>query len=175
MADNVNITPGSGVIIAADDVSGKMHQRVKLSLGIDGQAADALGGAGIVSAGVQRVTLASDDSLVIDIDNIAADVSKIVGGDYETIAASQTEQVLGNTGAVGDYFASILIIPATLLPGSVQIKDGSGSNITIFTGGVDSVSNLVPFSIPLGVISISGAWKVTTGANVSAVGIGKFT
>lgn len=43
MADNVAITPGTGATIAADDIGGVLHQRVKLSLGADGSAADAPG------------------------------------------------------------------------------------------------------------------------------------
>jgi hypothetical protein len=65
MADNVAITPGSGATIAADDVGSVLYQRVKLGLGADGAATDALGGAGAVAAGVQRVTLASDDPAVV--------------------------------------------------------------------------------------------------------------
>lgn len=41
MADNVAITAGSGTTIAADDVGGALHQRVKLVLGDDGAAVDA--------------------------------------------------------------------------------------------------------------------------------------
>lgn len=65
MADNVTITPGSGATIAADDVGSILYQRVKLGLGADGSATDALGGAGAVAPGVQRVTLASDDPAVV--------------------------------------------------------------------------------------------------------------
>lgn len=36
MADNVGYTPGSGAIVAADDIGGVLHQRVKLALGADG-------------------------------------------------------------------------------------------------------------------------------------------
>jgi len=36
MADNVGYTPGSGAIIATDDVGGVQHQRIKISLGSDG-------------------------------------------------------------------------------------------------------------------------------------------
>lgn len=36
MSDNVGYTPGSGAIIAADDVGGVLHQRVKVTLGGDG-------------------------------------------------------------------------------------------------------------------------------------------
>jgi len=95
-------------------------------------------------------------------------------GEYETVAASQTAQVLGATGAVGDFLAGLLVIPATTSPGNVILLDNATS-ITVFAGGATSVSNLVPFFIPLGMISVSGAWKVTTGANVSVIGIGNFT
>lgn len=41
MADNVNITPGSGAVIASDEVAGAQYQRVKLTWGADGTANDA--------------------------------------------------------------------------------------------------------------------------------------
>lgn len=94
---------------------------------------------------------------------------------YETVAASQTDQTLGGTGAAGDYLDGVLIIPATTSPGAVLIQDGSGTEITIFTGGAGSVSNLVPFMVQIGACSRAGAWSVTTGANVSAIGVGMFT
>jgi len=63
MADNVAITPGTGATVAADDIAGVMHQRVKLSLGADGTAVDAVGGTGVDSTGVQRVSLATNVAL----------------------------------------------------------------------------------------------------------------
>jgi len=96
-------------------------------------------------------------------------------GEYETVAASQSDQALGSAGAAGDYFAGLLIVPATTSPGAVSIKDGGGSAITVFTGGASSVASLVPFFVPLGLVSLAGAWKVTTGANVSAIALGDFT
>ena len=53
MADNVNITQGTGTIIAADDIAGVLHQRVKLSQGADGAAVD------VSSAAPLNVTLAN--------------------------------------------------------------------------------------------------------------------
>lgn len=41
MADNVGYTPGSGATVAADEISGVLHQRVKISVGADGSAVDA--------------------------------------------------------------------------------------------------------------------------------------
>jgi len=97
-------------------------------------------------------------------------------GEYETVAASQTDQVLGATGAVGDYLAGLLITPTTTGAGSVSIKDGNGSSIPIFNTG--TLSNLVPFFVPLGMVAVNATtagWKVTTGANVTVIGIGNFT
>jgi hypothetical protein len=96
------------------------------------------------------------------------------GTEYETVAASQTAQVLGATGATGDYISCLLIIPASTSPGAVVLLDGATS-ITVFAGGGSSLTNLVPFVVPLGLRSVSGPWKVTTGASLSVIGTGDFT
>lgn len=107
--------------------------------------------------------------------NFLTDVSQ---AEYETVSASATDQVLGPTGAAGDFLAGLLIVPGTTSPGAVSIKDGSNSpdvGITVFTGGASSVSNLVPFFVPLGIKSVTGSWRVTTGSNVTAIAVGNFT
>jgi hypothetical protein len=40
MADNVGYTPGSGATVAADEIGGVLHQRVKIGVGADGAAVD---------------------------------------------------------------------------------------------------------------------------------------
>lgn len=106
--------------------------------------------------------------------HVVTDTSNLGAGKYETVAASQTAQVLGPTGATGDYISGVLVTPATTSPGSIALLDGATS-ITVFAGGTGSVSNLVPFFIALGMISVSGPWKLTTGVAVSCIGIGNFT
>lgn len=98
-------------------------------------------------------------------------VSDVGASDYETVAASQTAQVLGTTGATGDYLSGLLVVPATTTPGSISILDGSTS-ISVFVTGTVTV---VPFFIPLGIFSVSGPWKVTTGGSVSVIAIGRFS
>jgi len=93
--------------------------------------------------------------------------------DYETVAASQSDQVLGVTGALGDFLHSLICVVATAATAQVQIKDGSGPAITVLPnspgGGVGT------YAIELNIVSTSGAWKVTTGAGVSVIAIGRFT
>lgn len=100
--------------------------------------------------------------------------SFVFGAKYETVAASATDQVLGGAGAAGDYIERLVIVPETTSPGAVSIKDGSGTGITVFTGGATSVGSLAPIVVNLGVKSSGGAWKVTTGTNVSVIAIGDF-
>lgn len=95
------------------------------------------------------------------------------GPDYETVAASQTNQALGATGAAGDYLGRLVCVVTTAATAQVQIKDGSGTAFTVFPnspgGGVGT------YTVDLGIKSVLGAWQVTTGAGVSVVACGAFT
>ena len=95
------------------------------------------------------------------------------GNQYETVAASQTDQAMGVTGAAADYLDKLICVVATAATAQVQIKDGAGSAITVLPnspgGGVGT------YVIPIGLKSTSGAWKITTAAGVSVIGCGKFT
>lgn len=95
---------------------------------------------------------------------------------YNTVAASQTAQALtgGSGGATGDWLDFVQIQPTSTSPGVVTILDNA-TTVTSFPGGASSVASLVPFTIPIRAVSVSGAWKITTGASVSAVAVGNFT
>jgi hypothetical protein len=91
---------------------------------------------------------------------------------YETVAASQTAQVLGTTGATGDRLERLIIIPATVAAGAVTLLDNA---ISISIKPLESAAELSPKTVELGINSVSGAWKITTGANVSVIAVGRFT
>ena len=129
-----------------------------------------LTGAGATGTGAQRVTVSQDATTI---------AGAPPGRTYNTIAASQTSQILsstngGTTGTAGDYLSHCVIVPATTSPGNVIIYDNATAIYT-FTGGTSSVTTLISWPVPVGAISTSGGWKVTTGANVSAFCSGKFT
>jgi hypothetical protein len=98
--------------------------------------------------------------------------SNIAAGEYETVAASQTAQVLGATGAIGDWLAGLLIVPATIGAGTVALLDDATSMNVFVTG---TLADLTPIWLPLNMKSKNGAWKITTGANVSVIAVGNFT
>ena len=111
---------------------------------------------------------------------VKSSVPIVNGGNfYEAVAASQTATVLqSSTGAAGDYLSHCVIYPASTSPGVVTVFDSTNTaanSAILFAGGSSSVSNLVPIPVPVGALSVNGAWKVTTGANVSVVCYGKFS
>lgn len=91
---------------------------------------------------------------------------------YETVAASQTGQVLGGTGATGDYLDKLIISVNTVATASVTLLDGATS-IPILTGSATLVPGV--YSVSMGMRSNSGAWAVTTGAGCTVIGVGIFS
>jgi hypothetical protein len=95
---------------------------------------------------------------------------------YEHVAASQTAQVLGSAGALGDYLHRIICTVSTALTSSVQIVDGTGTGIlthTILPAAVGG--GIGVYNIEINAISANGAWKITTGAGVEVMAVGIFT
>jgi hypothetical protein len=90
---------------------------------------------------------------------------------YASVIASQTAQTFGATGNRDDFLSHVLIVPGTTSPGSVTLLDGATS-IVIFAGGASSVPDLKPFLVPVLANAKTGPWKITTGANVSALALG---
>jgi hypothetical protein len=107
--------------------------------------------------------------------NSAPLTQAISGGlDYETVAAGQTNQVMGPTGAIGDYIEGLLCVITTAATSAVSIKDGTGgSSITVLPNNVGSGVGTV--YVPLGLqATAAGGWSVTTGAGVSVIATGLF-
>lgn len=95
---------------------------------------------------------------------------------FETVAASQTAQVLGSAAADNrdqEFLARVIIIPTTTSPGSVTIINNATS-IVIFNGGASSLTELKPIVVELGINSTGGPWSITTGANVAVLCVGRF-
>ena len=95
---------------------------------------------------------------------------------YEVVPAGSTAEALGpNGGYLGDYIEGVVIVPAVVAAGLVTLLDG-GTSIPLYVGGATTaLVDVKPFYIKLGMRSVSGPWKITTGANISVIGIGDFT
>lgn len=116
MPDNVNITPGSGEVVASDQIAGAQYQRVKVTWGADGTANDTsttnplpvystmtsiADGRKVVTTAGTRVTLASSTAckqvaITAETDNTGL----IVVGGSTVVAALATRQ--GTPLSAGD-------------------------------------------------------------------------
>jgi hypothetical protein len=94
-------------------------------------------------------------------------------GEYETVAASQTDQVLGATGAAGDYLHRLICVVSTAANSQVQIKDGSAAAVTILPANVGG--GIGTYVIPVGLKATGAGWGVTTGSGVTVIAVGAFT
>jgi len=99
-------------------------------------------------------------------------VERGYGYQYETVAVSQTSQVLGGTGAAGDYVHRLIVSVITVATASVTLIDGSTS-IVLLTGAVGLVAGV--YTIEVGLSAVTGPWKITTGAGATVVAVGIFS
>lgn len=103
-----------------------------------------------------------------------AAVANMPRTDHELVPASQTLVPCGPVGKQGDILDKLIIIPATDAAGVVSVSDDA--NINLFAGGgTTALADLSPIVVDLGMRARSSTgFKVTTGANVSALCVGRF-
>ena len=113
------------------------------------------------TAGAAQVTL----NTLLSGEDQTNDVLKVEAQfNYETVAASQTAQVLGSTGAAGDYLHSVIVTTST---GTVTVLDNA-TTVAVIPAASTGVW-------PINAVSESGAWKITTAASTTCTAIGRFT
>lgn len=99
-------------------------------------------------------------------------IAQYNAGEYKTVAASQTDQVLGATGAIGDYLDRVNIFVATAATAAVTIKDGA---TTIASFANSPGGGIGVYSVPFGIRAVGAGFSITTGAGSSVIAIGDFT
>jgi hypothetical protein len=176
LADNVAITPGTGATVAADEIGGVLHQRVKISIGADGTAADWPVGSGNQSA-VPRMTLATDSPGVIPlVAHDAADSGEPLKIGHKAIAgmsgltlvaaADRTDSYAGLDGA--QYVRPHCGLE-DIVSGVAAITDGSSTSVIASAGA--GVKNYITSVI----IANNSATAVTVDLRDGAAGTVKAT
>jgi hypothetical protein len=89
---------------------------------------------------------------------------------YETVAASQTNQVLGTNGKAGDWLEALIVTVATAATGVVSINDNGGTSIPITAANTP----IGVYVVKLQLRSRLGGWRVTTDAGASVIATGDF-
>lgn len=96
MADNLAITQGTGTTIAADDIGGVLHQRVKISQGADGAATD-------VSASAP---------LQVSLANTGANATPVV----VDLGANNDVTVTGSVAVTGTFYQATQPVSVATVP-----------------------------------------------------------
>jgi hypothetical protein len=100
------------------------------------------------------------------------DFFKVTPMDMEAVAASQTAQICGSRGAIGDYLDHVVIVVATAATAQTSIVDGS-TGIVIFPNSPGG--GIGVYDVPIRACSTTGGWSITTGAGASAIAVGIFS
>jgi hypothetical protein len=131
VADNTTIDAGSGGdVIATDDIGGVKYQRIKISQGADGSATD-VGIGGGTEATALRVTIASDSTGVLSIDDNGAAIT--VDG---TVTAN-----LGatDTAALAAIETAVEILDNAVSGNEMQVDIVSAPTVTVDNAGTFAV------------------------------------
>lgn len=146
MADNVAITPGTGATVAADEIGGVLHQRVKISQGADGSATD------VSSAAPLQVTLANGtvpSHAVTNAGTFAVQVSSIAAGDNNigNVDIVSLPALAAGTNNIGDVDV-LSVVPGTGATALGKAADsaagGTDTGVAILAVRDDALSTLTP-------------------------------
>jgi hypothetical protein len=144
MADNFAVTAGTGTTVATDDVGGVHYQRVKLVDGtLDSSTAIASGGG--VEAGALRVTIASDSTGVVSIDDNGGAIT--VDG---TLAVTN---------------AGITTIAGAVAGTEMQVDVLTMPSVAVTNAGITSIDGKITACNTGAVVISSGTCTVDLGAN----------
>lgn len=123
MADNVDITPGTGKTVRADDVSGVLLQVVKIALGADGVEDLLVDSGQQTKANSIPVTLASDESALPITDNSGSLTVDVGAGE-------------NHIGAIGGNSVNVDVVPTLTVHATYVSGDyvGTSSDAMTFAG-----------------------------------------
>lgn len=118
MADNVGYTPGTGALVAADEIAGVLHQRVKIGVGADGTAVD-------VSA-ANPLPITAPAALSVTVGNFPA--SQTVSG---TVSVDNFPASQAVTGPLTDTQLRASAVPVSAA--SLPLPSGAATESTLST------------------------------------------
>ncbi len=168
MADNIDVTPGTGKTVATDDVGGAQYQQVKVNIGADGVATALTAGAGAVASGTLRTTLASDDPAVASLAALEA-AAESTGPVLAPTAATPVKGTI-TTAMTGTTSTSLLAAPGASLYNyitTIIVSNASstvGTNVLLQDGSGGTTMMTIPAAINYGgaVITLPVPLKQTT-------------
>lgn len=152
MANNIDITAGSGTTVATDDISGSHYQRIKLTDGTEDSSTPVSTGNGVAANGI-RVTVASD------CDGQIALAPHTTNGltTYHRVATTSTNAV--NVKASAGQVYVINVSNHAIAMRKLAFHDTSGTptaGSSVFFSIVVEAMQSIQLTIPHGIVFSSG-------------------
>jgi hypothetical protein len=162
MADNLNITSGSGVVVKTDEIGGFHYQQIKL---VDGNL-DSTNPTGVIN-----------NPLIINVLNTRTSVTisggiTLLSSSAVTVSGSVTSLVSGGVTLLSSGYLDVNVFSNT--GGTVTVLNTrslstvSGTVTSVITGGVTLLSS-VPLSLT-GTVTISGGVTLLSSSSVTVTG-----
>lgn len=141
MPDNINVTPGAGAVIAADEVGGALHQRVKVGFGDDGFYTDVstANPLPITDANTQAILQAIgtlNDTMLTVLAAILEKMPRVTGNDQAAVSVEGTPTV---AIAANQTLATLTTLTTLTNAQQVGSKFTSGDNLNL--AGVQHLYN----------------------------------
>lgn len=153
MADNIQVTQGTGTVMATDDIGSVQYPRVKVSWGVDGAAVDA--------SATNPFPVVATQSGTWNITNVTGTVSLPTG------AATSAAQTTGNTS-----LASIdTKFPAQSLPGLLPVDTLAALGVSRLVAMGAASANIALTTTTRRVsihATVAGFYAVGTGAQTAS-------
>lgn len=182
MADNVTTDDG---VIATDEVGGAHYQRVKVVAGADGSATDVTIGGGVEAAAL-RVTIASDSTGVLSVDDNGGSLTvdnaalSVTGGGVEASAvrvtiANDSTGVLSvddNGGSLTvDGTVAVTNAHLTSLGGAISGTEVQVDIVGALPAGTAAIGKLAANSgVDIGDVDVTTCGTITPGTAASSLG-----
>lgn len=163
MADNVGYTPGAGATVAADEIAGVLHQRVKIEHGADGSATDVSStsplptlangtGAGEYAPNQAEIGLALDANGLLLLD---PDRQLMVRG------PTLTDE--------GGFYSSF---PGAALPAEMTKVEGTGGTVTVANSRATiasgtTIGSETYITLPLDYLPVKGSVKLSISQRIA--------
>ena len=155
MADNIDVTPGVGKTVAADEIAGALHQRVKITVGADGTNDGDVSGAnplpvvqtGALPEGANAIGKLAANSGVdigdVDVTSLPLPtVSSIGNGSKDVTTAGTAVALAGSTACKKIFISAKDTNTGKIFVGGDSVSSTSGGFIYPGGGMTIEISNL---------------------------------
>jgi hypothetical protein len=175
MADNINVTQGSGTVMATDDVGGVQYPRVKVSIGADGSATDVSSGnplpvsAAALPLPTGAATAANQSTANTSLGNIDGKLPALSGGRVPVDIGSASVTITGPVTVSNEVeITNDSGAPIPMSAAALPLPSGAATETTLSALNTKIPAQAIAGLLPVDTLGTPGASRVQTTAGIAA-------